>query len=300
MARLEFHDDPVAFLAAAGPTLAAEPVLGTVVASVTEGMVDQRAAGLRFRGPYEPWWVVVRDPASRVVGLGMRTAPFAPYPVFLLPMPEEAAAALVEVLHHRGESLGGLNGARPAVDVAAQRWTELTGSPVDIVQHTRLFELGELVVPPAPPGVLRPATAADVELALDWFGRFLAEADAQAGRGPGDRVVEPFTDDAEAMARRIAQGRIWLWENPAGERVHLTAGGPPSFGVARIGPVFTPQEHRGRGYAAAGVAGVSRHFLDLGARVCLFTDQANPTSNEIYRRLGYRPLVDMAMLLTTG
>jgi predicted GNAT family acetyltransferase len=30
--------------------------------------------------------------------------------------------------------------------------------------------------------------------------------------------------------------------------------------------------------------------------VCLFTDQANPTSNSIYLRLGYRPVVDMANL----
>ena len=28
--------------------------------------------------------------------------------------------------------------------------------------------------------------------------------------------------------------------------------------------------------------------------MCLFTDQANPTSNKIYEALGYRPVVDMA------
>ena len=42
---------------------------------------------------------------------------------------------------------------------------------------------------------------------------------------------------------------------------------------------------------------MSRHFLDQGARVCLFTDQANPTSNKIYEALGYRPVVDMVNLL---
>jgi predicted GNAT family acetyltransferase len=36
-----------------------------------------------------------------------------------------------------------------------------------------------------------------------------------------------------------------------------------------------------------------------GARVCLFTDQANPTSNRIYSALGFRPVVDMANLLVT-
>ena len=60
-----------------------------------------------------------------------------------------------------------------------------------------------------------------------------------------------------------------------------------------MGPVYTPRERRGRGYASAGVAGVSRIVLAQGARACLFTDQANPTSNKIYAALGYRPVVDM-------
>ena len=64
--------------------------------------------------------------------------------------------------------------------------------------------------------------------------------------------------------------------------MHLTAHNPPSFGVARIGPVYTPSEHRGHGYASAAVAAVSRMLRERGAEVCLFTDQANPTSNKIY------------------
>ena len=42
---------------------------------------------------------------------------------------------------------------------------------------------------------------------------------------------------------------------------------------------------------------MSRIVLEQGARACLFTDQANPTSNKIYAALGYRPVVDMANLV---
>ncbi len=66
--------------------------------------------------------------------------------------------------------------------------------------------------------------------------------------------------------------------------------------MARIGPVYTPAQHRRRGYAGAAVAQVSQALLDEGARVCLFTDQANPTSNHIYTELGFRPVVDLANL----
>ena len=67
--------------------------------------------------------------------------------------------------------------------------------------------------------------------------------------------------------------------------------------MSRVAPVYTPREHHGRGYAGAAVAQVSRMLRDRGGRVCLFTDQANPTSNRIYQALGYRPVVDMANLL---
>ena len=56
------------------------------------------------------------------------------------------------------------------------------------------------------------------------------------------------------------------------------------------------EEERGHGYASAAVAEVSRRLLAAGHRVCLFTDQANPTSNRIYQALGYEPVVDMATL----
>ena len=42
---------------------------------------------------------------------------------------------------------------------------------------------------------------------------------------------------------------------------------------------------------------MSRLLRDSGTRVCLFTDQANPTSNKIYAAIGYEPVVDMANLV---
>jgi predicted GNAT family acetyltransferase len=44
---------------------------------------------------------------------------------------------------------------------------------------------------------------------------------------------------------------------------------------------------------------VSRRLRADGARVCLFTDRANPTSNRIYQAIGFVPVVDMANLVVT-
>jgi predicted GNAT family acetyltransferase len=82
--------------------------------------------------------------------------------------------------------------------------------------------------------------------------------------------------------------------------VHLTGVNPPSFGVARIGPVYTPTSQRRRGWASAGVSDVCARLLREGVTPCLFTDQANPTSNAIYQRLGFTPVTDMANLVITG
>lgn len=61
--------------------------------------------------------------------------------------------------------------------------------------------------------------------------------------------------------------------------------------------VYTPPEHRGHGYAAAVTAEVSRAAREAGAQeVLLFTDLANPTSNGVYRRIGYRPVSDRLLI----
>jgi hypothetical protein len=121
---LEFVDDPATFLDAADALLAAEPVLGTVIGTVTARMVERVARGGRPRdgvdGRYDPWWLLVRDDAGTVVSAAMRTAPFEPYPLFVLPMGQQAATTLGAALHRRGEVVGGVNGALPAARAVAE------------------------------------------------------------------------------------------------------------------------------------------------------------------------------------
>jgi hypothetical protein len=291
--RLQFCADPGEFLAAAGDHLAADPVISTVVTSNAHRALSERDDGIK--PPDRDWWLVVRDSSDAVVGAGMRTAPFAPYPPFLLPMPDEGAEALAHALHERGEETLGFNGALPAVELCATEVTRLNGGRVEVAQHTRLHELGELS-PPAPVrGGLVVATEDDVDLATEWFVAFMGDADEQAGRPRGSSAHE--VPDRAQMLRKLGAGRLWFWVDDTGERVHLTGANPPSFGVARLGPVYTPPAQRGRGWASNAVAEVSRRIQAEGVRACLFTDQANPTSNKIYSALGYRPVVDMANLV---
>ena len=293
---LEFFDTPRPFLDAAGGLLAADPVLGSVIASVTERTAreldESRDSWAEVDAPFERWWLAVRDDSGAVVSAAMRTAPFKPYPTFALPMTDEAAVALATALHERGEFLGGANGALPGAEVLARETAALSGGTVVEDKGTRLWEATAVDVPPAPEGRLRQATEDDADLVLSWFEAFHAEADEQAGREPDPTAGEHNTMDSVLV--RIREGVEWLWELRDGTVTHLTGSGLPSYGVARIGPVYTPKEFRGRGIASYVVGELTRRGLEAGHRMCLFTDRANPTSNKIYAGLGYEPVIDMA------
>jgi len=79
------------------------------------------------------------------------------------------------------------------------------------------------------------------------------------------------------------------------EPVSLVAYSSPSPAGARIGPVYTPHPLRRRGYGTALVAAISTWLLGQGRRrCCLYTDLSNPTSNAIYRAIGYQHVAESA------
>ncbi|HEX2902904.1 MAG TPA: GNAT family N-acetyltransferase, partial [Jatrophihabitans sp.] len=96
---------------------------------------------------------------------------------------------------------------------------------------------------------------------------------------------------------RVERQLYWLWLGAGGDPVSMAGRNVTVAGVSRVGPVYTPPERRGRGYAAAVTAACTQHALATDAdRAILFTDVANPTSNGIYQRLGYRPIADRVVL----
>jgi GNAT superfamily N-acetyltransferase len=289
-----FYDDPSEFLAVAGEHLALEPVVGTVVTTVAERVVRERAAGIPWPEGVPCWFVAVVD-EGKVVGTAMRTATFGAYPLFVLPMPDQAANELARIVVERGEQVSSANGALPAVQRFLDRVASRSGGTAEVAIHTRLFELTDLVEARPVEGRLRPARADEETLVSDWYAAFMADADEQGGRPRGSSAHEAPT--ADMIRRSMDEGRILIWEDGSGRPVSVVGASQPAYGVSRLGPVYTPPAHRGHGYASAAVAEVSRAILAAGARPCLFTDQANPTSNKIYQQLGYRAVVDMAQMV---
>ena len=284
-----FTDDATEFLERAGRVLTADPVRGTVVGSMAHRIALHGMPG----GVLDGWFAVVTGPDGEIAGIAMRTAPFEPWPPYLLTMPDEAADALARAVLDRGVPVDGANGLRPATDRFAATVAALTGRRAEVHLHHRLFELGSLVGPRRVPGRLRAVRPDEAETALAWIHQFFRDADEQAGRDAG-HLSEASAFGLHDVHRKLEEGVLWFWTDHEDRPVHLTGANPPVDGVTRIGPVYTPKEERGRGWAGAAVAEVSRQLQSRGERAVLFTDQANPTSNALYQALGYEPVVDTA------
>jgi GNAT superfamily N-acetyltransferase len=306
--------DTAGFLAAAGDFLRADPARNTVMLSVTEDLLLQApASGETLFG----WW---QPDGDQVRAVFMHTPD---YPLLLSRVSGPAAAALARDLTAASGGLGGdqgfvppqegsggmgppgrerasrvpgtarrvlgVNAGQEAADAFAAAWRDRTGDAVAVYRRMRLFRLGELIPPrPWPEGTARLAAGTERDLLARWFGAFAREV----GDPPGQ-------DHSKAAAGRLAYGGLTVWE-AGGVPVSVAGRTRAAAGMVRVGPVYTPPELRGRGYAGAATAAVSQAALDAGLReVVLYTDLANPTSNALYRRLGYRPVEDRVVLSFT-
>jgi RimJ/RimL family protein N-acetyltransferase len=276
----QLTDDPDDFLSHAGDFLRSRPALHTVPLTVVDAL---RRRGLHLYGEQAPMFGWLRGEGGEVRATLLHTPPFQ---VHVTPLGAEEADALAARLAGLGHRVPGVSAERDTAEIFAAAWQRHTGAAGEIRQRQRLYRLGDLTVPePRPEGRARVAGPADRELLVRWYGEFM-EAVALGAR----------QDAGEWADARIAYGGVTLWETPDGTPVAMAGVTPESAGQARVAPVYTPAHLRGRGYAGAATAEVSRAALAAGVReVLLFTDLANPTSNGLYQRIGYRGVADFAM-----
>lgn len=213
------------------------------------------------------------------VGAALQTPP---YPLACNGIPTTAHSIVAAELAYVRPDLSGVRGRRDLAVAFAEAWHGQTGFGGTITTSEMLYRLATLRAPGAVSGTHRDATTADRAMLVDWVEQFFVETFSHQR---DDAAGRRFIDNANAVGDRFV-----LWDDH-GSAVSMAMLRAPSAGVSRIGPVFTPRDSRGRGYGSAVTAAAS----DLARRggvddVVLFADMANPTSNGIYRQIGFAPV----------
>lgn len=191
----------------------------------------------------------------------------------------DAAMACTEVT-----SVGG---PEPAVVPFAAAFAAATDRQALMGMRQRIHELRAVTAPARPaPGRLRPARESEADVLTPWVGDMLA-------------LIGDSRPAGDLARERITGGYLYVWED--GRPVSMAGWTGKTPNGVRVNFVYTPPTQRGRGYATAAVAALSQQLLDQGNRYCcLYTDLANPTSNAIYHRIGYRPICDAALYRITA
>jgi GNAT superfamily N-acetyltransferase len=265
---------PADFAVHAWDLIAADPIRNNVICTLVE------AACLDGRSDWE--WLRVLD-EDELVGVAIRTPPRGP---LLSDLDESGAHAVAAYLARTPEKISSVNGPPAAAHAFAQRYAALRGGQPRLGSSQRLLWLDQVIWPAAVPGHSRPAEPAERDLVLAWMVAFARDAG----------TAEGAADHADAVDLRFEHGDLmWFWEVdgvPVSFAWRSPIGPPrqwPRTPVTRISAVYTPHERRGHGYASANVAALSQRGLDAGAHACmLYADAANPISNKIYERIGYR------------
>jgi GNAT superfamily N-acetyltransferase len=272
-------EDIGTYLATVDELLRSDPVRNTVLLTVLASLRRRGPMAFGEARPVLGWW----SPDGGVPRAAVLQTP--PRPLLTTALPGDSAQQLARELADRRVGLPAVNGREADAKALAAAWRAITGIDGRTRQRQRLYRLSALVQPDPPPGgAARIATAADATVIGRWFAAFTAE------------IGEPEAAGA-LITDRLDRGLLMLWELGGGP-VSLAGHTDVIAEVARVGPVYTPPDLRGRGYAGGVTAAVSALAISRGARsVILFTDLANPTSNSLYRRLGYEPVEDRVVLI---
>jgi len=218
------------------------------------------------------FWVV-RD-AARVVGFAIQSPPGMH--VGLADMDDEATRTLAEAIE---PPIPGVIGLARVTSIFAGHYAQhhrLAASPRE---GGRILELGPLRNVTTAAGSPRLATMEDRPTLVEWSIAFAGDTDTRHG---------PST---EMMERILSRRQWWVWDN--GGPVSMVRYSDTAAGVVRVQHVYTPPEHRGKGYATASVHHLSGELAGRGLRCMLYTQLENPTANAIYLGMGYEPVAEV-------
>jgi uncharacterized protein len=223
-----------------------------------------------------PHQLLALETAGEVVGAVLRTPP---YPWVVTDLPEEFLPLLAVELADRVPVGPGVSGPRSVAYPLARETASRLGKKEMLEMAMGIHQLEEVLPVPPAQGRMRPAGPTDVDLLVRWTQAF------------NEEIKETRAEERAFVEGHLAGQRLFVWDD--GRPVSMAAFGGNTPNGTRVYGVYTPVELRRLGYATNLTAALSQRILDSGRGYCfLFTDMANPTSNHIYQKMGYRHVGD--------
>ncbi len=207
-----------------------------------------------------------------------------PHNILLSNFTNDAIDALQELsdfLWQSGIIVNGVNSGKNIAKQFSSLWADRATLTSKIKMEEMIYRLDRVVAPKIPEGIFRKANIADFPLLSNWLPAFHKEA-----------LNEPLpSEEINHLKERIQSQSVYVWVTKEIVSVAMKTRETPNG--ATIGFVYTPTELRGKGYAKAVVASLSQHLLDNGFKFCtLYTNLANKTSNFIYQKIGFVPIIE--------
>ena len=277
--RLDRFDSVGAFLRAAGPFLRAREAQHCLILGISANLRSRPADS-----PEDPPYLATVREGRQVVLVAFQTPPWQ----MVISEVDDPRALETIVADRLGTELPAVVGPAEHMGAFARLWSGATGVRHRLGFRERIFRVTRVVPPRPAAGAMRVAGPGDRDLLAEWLVAFAGEALGED--------VPAVVSQVERWLEATDGRTMWLWED--GSAVSMCGvSGPTPTGI-RIGPVYTPPEFRGRGYASNLVAAASQRELDAGRRsVFLLTDLANPTSNHVYESIGFEPVRDVDQYL---
>ncbi len=230
---------------------------------------------------------IIRDPGQKIVMTALRTEQ---HNLILSETNHpDAVDILIQDVQQGSARIPGVIGPRYLSQRFAEAWQKRTGDTVFLEMNERIHRLTKVLIDAQSLGAIRLARSHDRDWIIEWVQEFIHEATPLQSQGAlrnAERSTAKLNLDPHA-------GGFFVLESNGTARCLVGYGNPTIKGI-RVGPVYTPPLYRRRGYATELVRAVSQTLLDWGYReVYLFTDLKNPTSNRIYRTVGYEVVADV-------
>ena len=277
MVEIQFHNDANALISLSGAYLELNESENNLPIGAAYALCREP---LRF-GPDAPLLLSILD-QGRAVGVAIVTPPRR---LILSRIDTSVKVAMVHLTRYLREidmSIPGVVGPAAEAQAFSECWTEgRVGVSSRVAMRMRVFEARTVADLPLSPGKLRLACMGDHPLMTQWIVAF------------SDIISEPVdVDSAKSDAEQyIKNQQLYIWDD--GGPVSIAKESRPTKNGITINTVYTPLQHRNKGYATSCVWSLTKKLLSGCYSFCnLYTDLSNPTSNSIYTKIGYVPLGD--------